>query len=178
MAFGDNTLSLLRLTNLFLIGQAIHFALSPEAERIAPLLATSVLEIVIDRLIDQGRTRSPLFFRQLIQHLNLGIANVNQRPHRHLHDMAAAIASHQLHSQIPTDGLGGARKRSEGNGFVSGIKQPIKLRAARMHPVGEFCLRNVLPLHQLGKLPSKDALDGARRHFLVSPILLKETIEG
>jgi len=53
-----------------LIGQAVHLAFAPQAERIAFPRLASLLEIVVDCLTDQCRARSLFFFCQFVQRLD------------------------------------------------------------------------------------------------------------
>src|SRR5437588_7681182 len=84
---------------------------------------------------------------------------------------------HQLHPQVPADGVGGARERAEGDGLVLGIEHAVELGAAGLHEPRQLGLAQALVPHQRVDLPRDHALDGARGHFFVDAFLLQEVIE-
>src|SRR5690348_12190557 len=86
--------------------------------------------------------------------------------------------SHQLHPQIPSDGLCGARERAEGYGLVLRVQQAIELRTAGSHALGKLGLRETLLLHERVQLARDHPLDGTRGHLLVDALFLQKIIKG
>jgi hypothetical protein len=87
------------------------------------------------------------------------------------------IRSHQLHPQIPSDGMRGAREGSQGDGFVLGVEKPLKLSATRVHALGKRRLGQSLLAHDNTELPRDDALDRPRRHLFVDAFLSEEVVK-
>src|SRR5262249_54255763 len=64
------------------------------------------------------------------------------------------------------------------HGLVVGIEQPVQLRTARLHALGELGFGQALLLHERVELAGDHTLDGARRHLFVNAVILEKIIEG